>query len=287
MFRAVSDILKLSTMQINMADLTCCDGVVHAGVVRGEERTLGELNCYFASPAAGSSAQGAILFLTDIHGWQLPNNRLLADRYAAAGFAVFIPDMFQGDPMQREPGRGGGGRAGGRGAGWSDPNVSEEEKAAQRAKMEAWRAKHGDAVVLPLISATVALIRAEGHAKVGAVGFCWGGRYSVLVAGESSGPPLVDAFCAAHPSRVALPGDVSAISVAGLWCVAENDHMFGPAQMEEARGLMAARPTVPVTFKVYPGTGHGFAVRGDADTDAQRAECAQDVVAFFKSVLSV
>jgi hypothetical protein len=96
-----------------------------------------------------------------------------------------------------------------------EANQTPEEKEAaeaQRAKMEAWRAKHGDAVVVPLVRQALADIRAAHPGqKVGAIGFCWGGRYSILTAGGT--PALVDAFAAAHPSRVQVPVDIEAIEV--------------------------------------------------------------------------
>jgi dienelactone hydrolase len=38
-------------------------------------------------------------------------------------------------------------------------------------------------------------------------------------------------------------------------------------------------------FNIYPGTNHGFAVRGDETTDEQRALCAAHVIAFFHKYL--
>jgi len=37
---------------------------------------------------------------------QLPNVRLLADKYAEEGYAVFVPDFFQGDALADEKGWG-------------------------------------------------------------------------------------------------------------------------------------------------------------------------------------
>ncbi len=72
----------------------CGQGVLQSGVVVGKEMRLGELDCYYAAPP--NAGAPVILFLTDIHGWQLSNNRLLTDKYAQAGFHVYMPDFFQG-----------------------------------------------------------------------------------------------------------------------------------------------------------------------------------------------
>ena len=110
--------------------------------------------------------------------------------------------MQRGDQMggggAGRGGRGGGRGGGGDGRGGRNANMEEltdEEKAAHEArmkKMEEWRARHGDSVVVPLVEGAVAAIRTKGHpGKIGAVGFCWGGRYSVLAAGALSSKKLL------------------------------------------------------------------------------------------------
>jgi dienelactone hydrolase len=37
-----------------------------------------------------------IIYIPDAFGWKLPNNRVLADKYAKAGFTVYIPEFMDG-----------------------------------------------------------------------------------------------------------------------------------------------------------------------------------------------
>lgn len=57
--------------------------------------TVGGRSCYVTKPSNGSKAKTAI-FLSDIFG--LYNNAfLVADTWAAAGYYVYIPDIFDGE----------------------------------------------------------------------------------------------------------------------------------------------------------------------------------------------
>lgn len=38
----------------------------------------------------------------DIHGWDLKNARLFADKVAAAGYLTVVPDFFHGDKFPSE-----------------------------------------------------------------------------------------------------------------------------------------------------------------------------------------
>jgi dienelactone hydrolase len=54
----------------------------------------------------------------------------------------------------------------------------------------------------------------------------------------------------------------------------------------QTKAIMATKPQIPADFIVYPNTNHGFAVRGDETTQAQREQCQMDVVNFFRRTLS-
>lgn len=56
---------------------------------------------------------------------------------------------------------------------------------------------------------------------------------------------------------------------------------------QQTKTIVAAKSVgAKADFIVYADTNHGFAVRGDESTDAQRKQCQRDVVAFFQATLS-
>lgn len=99
----------------------------------------------------------------------------------------------------------------------------------------------------------------------------------------------------AHPLAVMLragvqvPTDIEAIKKPGCWLLAETDRAFSPEQVAETKATLAKKPDLPVEYHEYPGTVHGFAVRGsDADERvvAARADALEKAAAFFKRVLA-
>ncbi|TFY74575.1 hypothetical protein EWM64_g9435, partial [Hericium alpestre] len=80
----------------------CVQGVRHEGTPEGKFETIGGVKTYVALPTTDYPKDKAILFLTDVFGPELPNNLLLADSYAKNGFQVYLPDLFDGDPVPAE-----------------------------------------------------------------------------------------------------------------------------------------------------------------------------------------
>ena len=62
---------------------------------------FGNTDVYIAEPKGGDKSK-AVLFLTDIYGLGINNNKLLADDYARAGFYTVVPDLFAGDVLTDE-----------------------------------------------------------------------------------------------------------------------------------------------------------------------------------------
>ncbi|KAI8574569.1 hypothetical protein RHMOL_Rhmol01G0364900 [Rhododendron molle] len=61
----------------------------------GSVLELGGLKAYATGP---SDSKLAILLISDVFGYEAPNLRKLAEKVAAAGFYVVVPDFFYGDP---------------------------------------------------------------------------------------------------------------------------------------------------------------------------------------------
>ena len=96
-----------------------------------------------------------------------------------------------------------------------------------------WLAKHREAISKPLIDKFISDVRAiPGTGKVGAIGFCWGGRYAILAAhGE------VDAAYACHPSLVAVPGDFEPVTMPLSLAVGDKDSLLDNDHGRQDTGL--------------------------------------------------
>ena len=81
---------------------TCCaSGSLHAGTPTCRIERVHGLDCYVAD-APNGSPQGIVVIIPDAFGWELPNNRILADCYAKEGnFQVYLPDFMNGETAEQ------------------------------------------------------------------------------------------------------------------------------------------------------------------------------------------
>jgi len=87
---------------------------------------------------------------------------------------------------------------------------------------------------------------------------------ALLAAGE------IECAVVAHPSLLTL-ADLQAVKDAGrpvLWNLAENDEYFTPEMQDIADGVFGG--DTRFERRVWAGTGHGFATRGNAKVDSIR-----------------
>lgn len=114
--------------------------------------------------------------------------------------------------------------------------------------------------------------------SIGAAGFCWGGKHTVLLSQgcEIDGKPLVDAAFTGHPSMLKLPGDIEKITRPVSFALAGKDSQISQKQGKELKGIVEAKAS-PATGEatIYGGTGHGFCVRADLDYDDIAAQAAK------------
>jgi dienelactone hydrolase len=91
----------------------------------------------------------------------------------------------------------------------------------------------------------------------------------------------------AHPSFIKVPEDIEAIAVPGIFNCAETDFLFSETAKHNSEEILKKKP-FRTEFIGYPGTTHGFAVRGD-ESQPQILEAKQKAAAesskFLKEIL--
>ncbi|KAK3685305.1 dienelactone hydrolase [Podospora appendiculata] len=209
-----------------------------------------------AQPAyvTGSNQDAAILVVHDLFGWTFPNNRLLADHYAReVGATVYLPDFFGGEVVPFEPVLAG---------------------RFEELDMAGWLARNGRAVREPEIFAYARALRRK-YARLGAVGFCYGG-WAVFRLGAASSKDveggtrsLVDAVTAGHPSLMTLQ-DIEELAVPMQMLAPEIDAAYSPEMKAFTFATLQRAGQAPWEYLHFPGVEHGCLVRGDASKEGER-----------------
>ncbi|OAA68119.1 dienelactone hydrolase family protein [Niveomyces insectorum RCEF 264] len=285
---------------------------------KGETRKLGGVDVYVSKPDEYPHAPARLLLLlTGGTGLRSTNNQIQADMFADNGFVVVMPDLFGGDVAPNSATT----LAGGDGADTSDPHVPLtagdagqssssfldlfKTKAVETVKsflIDMWLARHTEAKVLPILRHVLEASRDEFADAVSsgdgvyAVGYCFGGRYVLLLAGDNLdgtaapapavaaagatntavvdedveatagtkplGPgPWIKAGALAHATLVS-PDDFQGLQAPISMVCVENDPMF-PDAVRTAGEDYLSKHHVEHEVQVYPGVPHGFAVVGD------------------------
>ena len=190
----------------------------------------GSFKAYVAKPAKGSGP--GLVLCQEIFGVN-KHIRDLADLYAEEGYVVIAPDLF----WRLKPGIELGG---------TDADLPEAFGYYQ---------KFDVAKSIDDIAATVKALRAlpECKGKVGAIGFCLGGKLAYLAAARAG----VD--CAVSYYGVGIEadlGDAKAIKVPMVLHFAGEDKFVPAAAVEQIRAAFAGRTDVEIY--VYPGVDHAF-----------------------------
>ena len=80
-----------------MACNECASGHLHEGTPTGHVETVHGFQAYVTNPPGDAPSKGIVVIIPDAFGWNLVNNRILADAYAKrAGVKVFLPDFMNG-----------------------------------------------------------------------------------------------------------------------------------------------------------------------------------------------
>jgi len=203
-------------------------------------------DAYLARPPAGKGP-GLVLF-QEIFGVNA-HIRGVAEQYALDGFVVLAPDVF-----------------------WrSAPRVELGYEGADRQRGIALAKQLDAGAVTADIVATVAALRTRpevGGGKVGAIGYCMGGR---LAFGAAAGAG-VDAAVAYYGGGIHDQLDKAAsITCPVQFHYAGHDDNIPPAAVEKVRAAMRGKAA---ELHLYPGAQHGFNCWARASYDAASAALA-------------
>jgi len=229
--------------------------VAHTGRAVGTVKDIQGVNTYITGP---KSSKTAVLYLTDVFGIQLINNKLLADSFGRAGFLTVAPDLFQGQP------------------------APEDINGTPDFDLEQFLYDHSPEVTDPIIAATIQYMRKTLKVdKIAITGYCFGGRYSFRFLADGKGG---DVGFAAHPSLLE-DAEVEAITKPVSVAAAQNDDLL-PAPARHALEDLMMSTGQETTFATYGGTQHGFGVRADVSDPKQKfakEEAFIQAVRFFQN----
>jgi dienelactone hydrolase len=247
----------------------------------GEMTQLGGIDVYISKPSDYPHIPSKLLLLlTGATGLHSDNNQLQADKFAKEGYLVVMPDMFNNDPL---PGTATYEEE-------KDPSYIEQLKmrladTAKSFAIDMWLARQTPEKVLPIILKVVEAAKdefADAVANGGgiySVGYCFGGRMTLLLAGEKPDTvlwgqavkdeeagvvkkgPYIKAGAIAHATAVSRDDFTGTKSPLAFVCV-ENDQLFDEEVREHGEKYLKEN-NIECEFKTYSGVPHGFGVYGE------------------------
>ncbi len=181
-----------------------------------------KLSAYRADPPG--KARGAVVVIQEIFGVN-GHIKSVADGYAADGYAVIAPAMF--DRAQR-----------GYDTGYSQPEI--QAGIAIMQKLD-W--------AKTMLDVEAAIAEAKKSGKVGIVGYCWGGTVAWLAASRTPG-----LACAVPYYGGGMPNFIGEKPKVPVMChFGEKDQS---PTLEQSKAIAKAHPEITAYF--YPDAGHGF-----------------------------
>ena len=204
----------------------------------------GTLSAYVARPAATKAP--AVVVIQEIFGVNQVM-REVCDRLAGQGFLAVCPDLF----WRLEPG-----------VDITDQSKAEWDKAFDL--MTRFDVDQG----VEDIRATIDQVRASGgcSGKVGAVGYCLGGRLAFLTATRTDSEASVGYYGVGIEAY--LP-EAEKLAHPLMLHIAEDDGFVSKEAQAMITGALKDHPQV--TLHTYPGCDHAFARPGGAHYDAAAA----------------
>ena len=215
---------------------------------------VGSFSAYCAAPAG--TPRAAIIVIQEIFGVNAGIQRK-CDVLAEAGYLAIAPDLF----WRLEPGI------------LLDPDVPEQFQQAL-----AWMGKFDQDAGVRDIEATIRAARAKlgESGKVGAVGYCLGGRLAFMTATRTDVNASVGYYGVGIDN---LLGEKHAIAHPVLLHIPEEDHFVDKAAQQRMHEGLDDHPKV--TLCDYPGVDHGFATEFGKRRSDESAKLADERTAAF------
>ncbi|MCD9641140.1 hypothetical protein HAX54_027084 [Datura stramonium] len=228
-----------------MSGPECCENppTLSSSSGHGSVLEFGGFKTYVSGP---STSKNAILFVSDVYGYEAPNLRKLADKVAAAGYYVVVPDFLYGDPYTTEK------------------------------PLSIWIQSHGTDKGFEDAKHVVAALKDKGISSIGAAGFCWGAKVVTELAKSDN----IQAAVLLHPSLVKVD-DIKEVRAPIAILAAEIDKISPPELIKQFEEILSSKPEVDKFVKIFPSVKHGWTVRYNVeDKEAVRhaEEAHQDML---------
>jgi carboxymethylenebutenolidase len=230
-------------------------------IMSGEYMTIktadGDFRAYVSRPVGGASGP-AVVVIQEIFGVNAVM-RGQTDDLARQGYVAICPDLF----WRLEPG-----------IDITDQTPEEWKQALDL--MNRFDVDKG----IEDIKATIAAVRADPACtgKVGAVGYCLGGKLAFLTAARTDADACVSYYGVGLENLLGEAGKIK--NPLMLHIAGEDSFSSKPAQAAVTGGLT---DNPHVTIHIYPGQDHAFARPGGEHWNAQAAALAnQRTSEFFK-----
>lgn len=206
----------------------------------------GKFKAYVAKPSKGSGP--GLVLCQEIFGVNA-HIRELADNYAEEGYVTIAPDLF-----------------------WRlKPGIELKGTDADMPEAFGYYQKFDVTKSIEDIAATVKALRAlpEFKGKVGAVGFCLGGKLAYLMATRSNSDCNVSYYGVGIDTML---DEAAKITRPLMLHIAEKDKFVPPEAQAKVKAGLAGNPHV--TIHSYPDVDHAFARIGGQHYEKAEADLA-------------